>query len=115
MVHDEFHAGLDSALEVDRLHVAPFPSELLEDQPSVAVFGRRLAAEQGGGRLEHPPVDLVLDLPLLHELQEATLVVLPAPLPLLVIVEQVLRRREQGLVEVLGAAYLLQEVAEVLL
>src|SRR5919199_4890862 len=104
-------AGL---LEVDRLQVAPCVLEIGADEPPVAVVRRGLAAEKDRRHREESGADPLFDLPLSHELQEAPLVVLPAPLPFLVGVEHVLGRRQQGLVQILGAADLVQEEGKVL-
>src|SRR5437868_5713017 len=102
-----------SLLEMDRLQVAPRILEVGADEPPVAVIRRGFAAEKDRRHREESGADLLFDLPLGHELQEAPLVVLPAPLPFLVGVEHVLGRRQQGLVQILGAADLAQEEGEV--
>src|SRR5918911_4299080 len=105
-----FTAGL---LEVDRLQVTPRILEVGADESPVAVIRRGFAAEKDRWHREEGRTDPLFDLPLGHELQEAPLVVLPAPLPFLVGVEHVLRRRQQGLVQILGAADLVQEEGKV--
>src|SRR5918912_1050244 len=105
-----FTAGL---LEVDRLQVAPCILEVGADESPVAVIRRGFAAEKDRRHREESGADPLFDLPLGHELQEAPFVVLPAPLPFLVGVEHVLSRRQQGLVEILGTADLVQEEGKV--
>src|SRR5919199_2235930 len=105
-----FTAGL---LEVDRLQVAPRVLEVGADEPPVAVIRRGFAAEKDGRHREESGADPLFDPPLGHELQEAPLVVLPAPLSFLVGVEHVLGRGKQGLVQILGAADLVQEEGKV--
>src|SRR5919199_1049030 len=100
-------------LQVDRLQVAPCVLEVGADEPPVAVIRRGLAAEKDCRHSEERGADLLFDPPLGHELQEAPLVVLPAPLPFLVGAEHVLGRRQQGLVEILGTADLVQEEGKV--
>src|SRR4051812_48483250 len=102
-----------SLLEMDRLQVAPCVLEVGADESPVAVIRRGLAAEKDGWHREESGADLLFDLPLGHEMQEAPLVVLPAPLPFLVRVEHVLGRRQQGLVQIRGAADLVQEEGKV--
>src|SRR2546423_3143442 len=74
---------------------------------------RGLAAQKDRRHREESGAELLFDLALGHEFQEAPLVVLPAPLAFLVVVEHVLGRRKQGLVAILGAANLVQEEGEV--
>src|SRR5919201_3289236 len=105
-----FTAGL---LQVDRLQVAPCILEVGADEPPVAALRRGLAAAKDRRHREESGADSLFDLPLGHELQEAPLVVLPAPLPFLVRIEHVLGRRKQGLVQILGAADLVQEEGKV--
>src|SRR5919202_6809003 len=102
-----------SLLEMDRLQAAPCVLEVGADESPVAVIRRGFAAEKDRWHREESGADLLFDLPLGHELQEAPLVVLPAPLPFLVGVEHVLGRRQQGLMEILSAADLAQEEGKV--
>src|SRR5919202_2667160 len=98
---------------MDRLQVAPRVLEVGADEPPVAVVRRGLAAEKDRRHREKSGADPLFNPPLGHELQEAPLVVLPAPLPFLVGVEHDLGRRQQGLVQILGAADLVQEEGKV--
>jgi hypothetical protein len=94
------------------LDAAPLPIQVFQDQAPVAVFGRGLAAQQHRGNVEEVSVQLFLDPALAQEIQERTLVGWPtSTIP--VGVEDLARRGERGLVDVLRVAEPLQEKREV--
>ena len=97
---------------MDGLDAAPPAVQVLQDQAPVAVFGPGLAAQQHRGNVEEGSVQLVLDPTLAQEIQERTLVSRPST-TISVGVEDLTRRGERGLVDVLRAAELLQEEREV--
>src|ERR1700723_1164072 len=72
-----------------------------------------LAAEQGHTLLEVDAAKCLVDLPLRHEPEELVFVVLPSAFALLVCVEHVLSRSEQGLVLIGCSDKLSQEVRQI--
>src|SRR5262249_53195319 len=97
------------------LDVSPTLAQILGDQAAVAAIRFRLAAEQDRGPVEQAPVERVLDTTLLHQPQELRLVILPASLTLLVVVQNGLSGREPRLMHVSGATDFLEKEARVLL
>src|SRR5581483_2805925 len=86
-----------------------------DDEAAVALVRLVLAAQERGGHREERARDALLHLALRHESEEAALVVRPRGALLLVGIEELLRGRQERLVDVLGAADLAQEVAQVVL
>jgi hypothetical protein len=97
---------------VDGPDAAPFPLQVLQNQTPVTVLRSGLAAQQHRRNVEDVPVQRLLDPALLQEFEECSLVVRPSP-AFPVGVEDLTRRGESGLAEVLSAAELLQEEREV--
>ena len=97
---------------MDGLDAAPLAVQVLQDQAPVAVFGPGLAAQQHRGNVEEVSVQLFLDPALAQEIQERTLVGRPTS-TVSVGVEDLTRRGERGLVDVLRVAEPLQEEREV--
>jgi hypothetical protein len=79
----------------------------------MAILRRRLAAQQHRRRGEQRFIDILLDLALGHQVEELLLVFLPASFRFLVGVEHFLRRGQERLMHVLGAAHLAQEELQV--
>src|ERR1700683_1631491 len=98
------------------LNPEPAPSvlEVLSDEATVAIIGSVLAAQQATV-LDDISGELVLNRPLLHKVQEPTLVERPVAAPFLVLVEHLLSRRQQGKMEVVDGADLAKEESEVIL
>ncbi len=97
---------------MDGLDAAPPAVQVLQDQAPVAVFRSGLAAQQHRGNVEEVSVQLFFDPTVAQEIQERALVGWPsATIP--VGVEDLTRRGERGLVDVLRVAELLQEEREV--
>src|SRR5579862_8394406 len=92
---------------------APSSREVLENQATVTVVGLRFTAEQDGRFLERSVADAILNLSLVHEIQKRLLIGLPAALLFLVLIEHLLRWREERLVLVRRATNLVQEEAQV--
>jgi len=78
----------------------------------MAVLRGRLAAEQCGRQLELRGREGALDLTLGHQVEEATLVRPPVAFALLVLIEQLLRGSQKGLVLVGGADQLTEKVKD---
>ena len=75
--------------------IAPLVAQILSDQSAVATFGRRLTAQQHSRDGEQTTVDALFDASLAHQGKKATLIRLPAPFLLLILVKQILSRGEQ--------------------
>lgn len=97
---------------MDGLDAAPPAVQVFEDQAPVAVFGPGLAAQQHRGNVEEVSAQLFLDPALAQEIQERTLVSRPIS-TVSVGVEDLTRRGERGIVDVLRGAEPLQEEREV--
>ena len=97
---------------MDGLDAAPLPVQVLQDQAPVAVFGPGLAAQQHRGNVEEVSVQIFLDTTLSQEIQERALVGRPTS-TVSVGVEDLARRGERGLLDVLRGAEPLQEEWEV--
>ena len=93
---------------MDGLDATPLAVQVLQDQASVAMLRPSLAAQQYRRYLEEIPVQSLLHPALPQEFEKRPLVVRPSPVVPLG-VEELAGRDEQGFVEVLGAAQLLQE------
>src|SRR5439155_20679122 len=96
------------------LDVSPPLAQIFGYPAAVAAVRFRLAAQQNSGPVEQALVERVLDAALLHQPQELLLVILPASLALLVVVQNGLSGREPRLMHVFGAANFLEEEAQVL-
>jgi len=97
---------------MDGLDAAPLAVQVLQDQAPVAVFGPGLAAQQHRGNVEEVSVQFFLDPTLVQEIQERALVGRPTS-AVSVGVEDIPRRGERGLVDVLRVAEPLQKEREV--
>jgi hypothetical protein len=97
---------------MDGLDAVPLAVQVLQDQAPVAVFGPGLAAQQHRGNVEEVSVQLFLDPTLVQEIQERALVGRPTS-SVSVGVEDIPRRGERGLVDVLRVAEPLQKEREV--
>lgn len=95
--------------------VSPFGMQVFGDEAPVAMLRRRLTAEQDGRYPEEVATDGLLDLALNHQGSEPLLVVCPAALTLLEVVQKLLRGREQWLVQILRLADLAEKVCQVVL
>lgn len=93
---------------------APCGLKVFEREAAVAMLGGRFAAQQHGRNIEQAPVNPLLDRALAHQRQKAPLIGLPASFLFFVVIEHLLRRSQQRLMEVISRAELTQEVAEVL-
>ena len=93
--------------------LAPVVAQVFGDQSAVAVFGRHLTAQQHGWDVKQAAVDALLDAPLAHQGKKLALIRLPAPFPLLQVIEQVLGWGEQQFVLVLRTTDHAQEVREI--
>ena len=100
------------SLQVDRPDAAPLPVQVLQDQAPVAVFGPGLAAQQHRGNVEEVSVQIFLDTTLSQEIQERALVGRPTS-TVSVGAEDLARRGERGLLDVLRSTEPLQEEREV--
>ena len=90
----------------------PLAVQVLQDQTPVAMLGCGLAAKQHRRNLEETSIQRLLDVALAQEIQVRPLVVRPsATVP--ISVEDLARRGEPGLVDVLRIAELLQEERQV--
>lgn len=92
--------------------IRPLAREIVRDEPPIAVMRRVLAAKQTGA-VYLVPVDGFYASPG-HEIQEPHGVVLSSDMLLLVFVEHLLCRRENGHVLILDAAKRFGEVPQVL-
>lgn len=93
--------------------VAPLVAQIFSDQPAVAMFGCRLAAQQHSRDGKQTAVDALLDASLAHQGKKATLIRFPAPFLLLVLVKQILSRGEQRFMLVVRVTDHAQKVGEV--
>jgi hypothetical protein len=97
---------------VDGPDAAPLPVQVLEDETPVAVLCSGLTAQQHGGSVEEVTIQRFFDPAFPQQIQERPLVARPyAAVP--VGVQDLTRRGEPGLVNVLRAAEPLQEKREV--
>src|SRR5882762_7037363 len=93
--------------------VSPPGAQILGDKAAMAAVRFRLAAQKNSGPIQQIAAEGMLDAALLHQPQESRLVLLPASLALLVIVEKRLRGRQKRLMDVFGAADCFEEEAQV--
>lgn len=100
-------------LQMGNGQIAPPVAQIFSDQPAVAMFGRRLAAQQHSWDGKQTTVDALLDAPLAHQGEKATLIRLPAPFLLLVFVQQILRRGKQRFMLVVRVTDHAQKVSKV--
>ena len=97
---------------MDGPDAAPFLFQVLQGQAPVAMLRSGLTAQKHRRNVEEVPVQRLLDPTLSQEFEECPLVVPPFP-AFPVGVQELAGRNEQGFVNVLRAAELLQEEREV--
>src|SRR6266516_5973604 len=107
---DEF----DHHLQMNDVDAAPALSQIFEDQPAMTHLRGGFAAKQHSGRGEERAVELVADVALPHEIQEARFVLRPRSFVLLVVVQHLLGGRQQRLVDILRATDFAEEITQVL-
>jgi hypothetical protein len=101
-----------SSYQVRDTQSSPLALQIFRHQPPVTVVRLVLAAKEAATRYQGR-VDVVLNLPFLHQGKEATLIILPrASLP--IFVPHLLGRREQRQVDVIDPENFLQEIPQVI-
>lgn len=93
-------------LEMGDSEIAPLRLKVLQHEAPVAMLGRGLATQQHRRNIEQSRADAVFDMALLHQRKESLRILLPTAFLLFVLVEHLLSRREQRLVDILRAAEL---------
>jgi len=94
-------------------HSTPLPPQIFRHEPSVAVLGLRLAAQQDGRCVEAPPVYDFLHVTLFQQGHKPLLVFFPCDLFVPIGADDFLSRRKYGFVQILRPAELLQEVLQI--
>ena len=93
--------------------VAPFALQVFHNQAAMAMLRRGFAAKQHGRHAKEAAIDPIFDAPLGHQRKKTLLVVGPGSFFLLVGVQQLLRGRQERLMDVVGGTDLLKKELQV--